>query len=197
MTNTVILFGATGGIGSATQTILLKNGYSVVPVQRSHVDLTATDADQKIKSILDQYDPIAVVNCAGHFGNNEETNNQTLQINFNSNWSIVQYDLTHPAKQTTIVMIGSSAYRSGKKDYMLYSASKAALYNLWQGARDYFNSTNISIYLINPVRTKTKMIAPYQAHLNYLDPVDIAVEILNAIKNSVSMCIDMNFKETK
>jgi short-subunit dehydrogenase len=197
MTNTVILFGAGGGIGSATQSILLNNGYSVVPVRREWLDLTSADADQKIKSLLTQYQPVAVVNCAGHFGNNEENNNQTMQINFNSNWSIIQHYLQHNTKQTAIVMVGSSAYKSGKKDYMLYSASKAALYNLWQGARDYFTGTKISINLINPVRTKTKMVAPYQDHLDYLDPLDVAVEILNAIENSTSVCIDINFKETK
>ena len=41
-------------------------------------------------------------------------------------------------------MVGSSASKAGKKDYMVYSASKAALLNLWQGAKDAFADTAVA-----------------------------------------------------
>ena len=98
-------------------------------------------------------------------------------------------------------MIGSSSYREGKMLYPLYSASKAALYNLWQSSRDIFADSNITVDLINPVRTLTAMASQNEKidpNLDYLAPEDVAQEIFQAaVTDSVSSCIDMNFKEQK
>jgi short-subunit dehydrogenase len=93
-------------------------------------------------------------------------------------------------------MVGSSAGKAGKKDYMVYSASKAALLNLWQGARDAFADTEVAIDLVNPVRTRTRMVAPFKDELDYLEPEEVARWIINLDQlNDPSQCVDITFKD--
>jgi 2-C-methyl-D-erythritol 4-phosphate cytidylyltransferase len=120
-----------------------------------------------------------------------------MTINFNSNWAIVQHYLKNP-QAVRIIMVGSSASKAGKKDYMVYSASKAALLNLWQGAKDAFADTAVAIDLVNPVRTRTKMVAPFNDDLDYLEPEDVARWIINLDQsNNPGKCVDITFKDAK
>jgi ribitol-5-phosphate 2-dehydrogenase (NADP+) / D-ribitol-5-phosphate cytidylyltransferase len=197
MKRTVAIFGASGGIGSAVKQSFLDAGYSVIPVGRNLIDFACADAEAQIQEFLGYAEPNVVVNCAGRFAKNDEPAGATMNINFNSNWAIVQHYLNAPTA-VRIIMVGSSAYQSGRKDYMVYSASKAALHNLWQGARDAFADTNVRVDLVNPVRTRTQMVAPFDDNLDYLDPEEIAGWILQLDQcNDSSRCVDITFEDTK
>jgi short-subunit dehydrogenase len=77
----------------------------------------------------------------------------------------------------------------------LYSASKAALFNIWQGASE-FVSDNLKLALINPVHVHTKMVA-HKPHPNpdiCLEPIDVAREIVNLCDMTQSRYIDMDYK---
>jgi NAD(P)-dependent dehydrogenase (short-subunit alcohol dehydrogenase family) len=79
---------------------------------------------------------------------------------------------------------------------MVYSASKAALYSLWQGASAAFADTGVRVDLVNPVRTRTQMVAPFDDKLDYLDPEEVAGCILQLDQcNDPSRCVDITFKE--
>ena len=195
MKRTVAIFGASGGIGSAVKQSFLNAGYSVIPVSRNLIDFACADAEAQIQEFLGYAEPNVVVKCAGQFAKNDEPAAATMNINFNSNWAIVQHYLNSP-KAVRIIMIGSSAYQSGRKDYMVYSASKAALHNLWQGARDAFADSDMRVDLVNPVRTKTRMVAPFDDKLDYLEPEEIARWVLQLDQcNDSSRCVDITFKE--
>jgi NAD(P)-dependent dehydrogenase (short-subunit alcohol dehydrogenase family) len=195
MKRTVAIFGATGGIGSAVKQSFLDAGYSVIPVSRNLINFAHPDAESQIQEFLGYAEPNVVVNCAGRFARNDEPAGATMNINFNSNWAIVQHYLNAP-KSVRIIMVGSSAYQSGRKDYMVYSASKAALHNLWQGARDAFADTDVQVDLVNPVRTRTQMVAPFDDKLDYLEPKEIAGWVLQLDQcNDPSRCVDITFKE--
>ena len=195
MKRTVAIFGATGGIGQATKAAFLGAGYTVIPVSRNLIDFNHTTAEAQIQEFLGYAEPNIVVNCAGSFGTNEESAVTTMNINFNSNWAIVQHYLKNP-KAVRIIIVGSSAHKLGKKDYMVYSASKAALYNLWQGACDAFADTETQVDLVNPARTKTPMVAPFNDQLDYLEPEEVARWILQLDQwNDSSRCVDITFKE--
>jgi NAD(P)-dependent dehydrogenase (short-subunit alcohol dehydrogenase family) len=197
MKRTVAIFGATGGIGQATRRAFLDAGYSVIPVSRNLIDFEHVAAEAQIQEFLGYADPNVVVNCAGRFSKNDLPAGSIMNINFNSNWAIVQHYLNAP-KAVRIIMVGSSAYKSGRKDYMVYSASKAALHNLWQGARDAFADTEVCVDLVNPVRTRTQMVAPFDHQLDYLEPEEIARCILQLDQqNDPSRCVDITFKEEK
>jgi NAD(P)-dependent dehydrogenase (short-subunit alcohol dehydrogenase family) len=197
MKRTVAIFGASGGIGSAVKQSFLDAGYSVIPVGRNLIDFACADAEAQIQEFLGYAEPNVVVNCAGRFAKNDEPAGATMNINFNSNWAIVQHYLK-ALKAVRIIMVGSSAYKSGRKDYMVYSASKAALHNLWQGARDAFADTDVRVDLVNPVRTRTQMVAPFDDELDYLAPEEIARWILQLDQwNDPSRSVDITFKDAK
>lgn len=193
----VVIFGARGGIGAACRQAFLDKGYTVVPVNSNSVDFAQADSYKKASVILD-WDPDVVINCVGHFDKtNQETHNTTFDINVGSNWAILQHYMSKPAsKPVKIVMVGSSAYKGGRKDYILYSASKAALYNVWQGASEYFADTNVSVSLINPVRTRTPMIDMTTKAFCY-EPNKVAEIILKMASTKENQVVDMKYPEEK
>jgi 2-C-methyl-D-erythritol 4-phosphate cytidylyltransferase len=195
MKRTVVIFGASGGIGQATKQAFLGAGYSVIPVSRNLIDFDHPAAEAQIQEFLGYAEPNVVINCAGRFGRNDEPAKSIMNINFNSNWAIVQHYIKTP-QAVRIIMVGSSAYTAGRKDYMVYSARKAALYNLWRGACDAFADTETQVDLVNPTRTKTPMVAPFNDQLNYLEPEEVARCILQLDQwNDSSRCVDITFKE--
>ena len=192
----VVVFGAHGGIGQATTEQFLKAGYVVVPVHSGLVDFTETDSYKSVDTLLATHKPDVVVNCVGHFDStNQETHTKTFDVNVGSNWAIIQHYInTHPKNPVKIVMVGSSAYRGGRKDYILYAASKSALYNVWQGACDYFSESNVSFGLINPVRTRTPMIDMTTTAFCY-EPKDVAELILKMASTDANQLVDMKYPE--
>jgi short-subunit dehydrogenase len=102
---------------------------------------------------------------------------------------------------TRVIIVGSSSYNSGRVRYPLYSASKAAVYNLWQSAREALQDTCIVVDLVNPVRTLTTMsLQGNQANpdLDYLTPEQVAEQIYKLVdENQPSRCIDMTFEDEK
>ena len=202
MTKTVVIFGAYGGIGTATAKLFADQGYHVIPIGRDHLNFESKQSHYDVAKLLNQAQADAVVNCAGIFVNGYvNTHHTTMNVNFGSTWSIISYfmALKGLSKPTRIIMVGSSSYTSGRQLYPLYSASKAALYNLWESARDYFNNSDIVVDLINPVRTRTKMASAgksFDPALDYLEPDQVAEEIFQlAESDSTSACIDMTFKD--
>jgi short-subunit dehydrogenase len=199
-----LIFGHRGGIGSAVKTACVNAGYRVIPVNRSIIDFDADTSDQEIASLLTNAQPDIVINAAGIFVNGyDKSHTSTMNINVGSNWSIIRH-YAKPHNQnnpTRIIMVGSSSYTGGRKLYPLYSASKAALYNLWQSAKEQFENTTISIDLLNPVRTLTKMSTAGKTinpDLDYLTPEQVAEQIILLIEqNQSSRCIDMTFEDKK
>lgn len=197
MPKRVVIFGANGGIGQAATEQFLKAGYIVVPVTRGMLDFTDPDSYIVVENLLENQEPDVIVNCVGYFDTtNQETHTRTFDINLGSNWAIIQHYINNPnAKPVNIIMVGSSAYKSGKKNYMLYSASKAALHNLWQGAQEFFGGRGITVNIVHPVRTRTEMVAPFDSKLDYLDPKDVAQVIVELAQTTTSSSKELSFEE--
>ena len=190
-----VIFGARGGIGSAVRDAFLAASYRVIPINSSTVDFNNPNSYQQVAAIL-AVNPDVVINCVGHFDNgNTETHNKTFDINIGSNWAIIKHYINNPgSKPVKIIMVGSSSYRSGRQAYILYAASKAALYNVWQGACDYFSNTDITVSLINPVRTRTPLIDMLTLAV-CLTPKDVALEILSMASTQNNQLVDMKYPE--
>jgi 2-C-methyl-D-erythritol 4-phosphate cytidylyltransferase len=201
---TVAIFGAGGGIGSAVHHVFNSAEYRIVDVGRLIIDLKQLTADQEIHKFLSVLRPDIVINCAGVFVSGHLTDHhETMAVNVGSNWSIMRHYLytSNQKKPVTIVVVGSSSYTGGRKQYPLYSASKAALYNLWQGVRENLSDTSINVHLVNPVRTLTNMAtnggAPDPA-LDYLSPELVAQQIFKLATESIaSTCVDITFEDAK
>lgn len=167
-----MVFGASGGIGSCLCQLLEVKGHQVIPITHDQIDFTSVDSLQSISYTITQHQPDWIFNCSGVLGNNESGYHSIFDVNLGSNWAIIQHYMHQPTR-VQIVMLGSSAYQSGRKHYMLYAASKAALHNLWQGASEYFQDTAVNLGLIHTGRVRTSMIH-IQPDKKYLDPVDVA-----------------------
>ena len=197
MSKRVVIFGASGGIGSATYEVFKNAGYLVTPIAGRQIIFVYMASHSDVDDILEQVEPDIIINCVGHFDKtNKETHCNTFDVNVGSNWSIIRHYINKQVsdKPIKIIMVGSSAYKSGRKDYILYAASKAALYNVWQGACEYFKDSNITLGLINPVRTRTKMI-DIKTSAICLEPEDVAQEILSMASNKSNQLVDMNYPE--
>jgi 2-C-methyl-D-erythritol 4-phosphate cytidylyltransferase len=196
MKQTAVIFGGTSGIGAATAVLLSNNNYETLIISRKDINLFEPQSADQIFKLLSDTNPDVVINSAGFFGTNTDPHENIMAVNFGSNWSIIRYYMTNrPVKPVTIIMVGSVCYDSGKKEYMVYAASKAALYSLWQGAKDYFKSDSMVISLINPQRTKTPMtIHRINPDLNYHEAEDVAEEILKLVNSNISTSIVTQFK---
>ncbi len=192
----VVVFGGTGGIGKATCAAFSAAGYAVYPISSKLINFALLQSQPQVDELLRKIMPDMVVNCVGHFDyTNKESHFNTMNINVGSNWSIIKHYMENiSSKPVKIIMVGSSAYRSGRKNYILYAASKTALYSIWQGASEYFQETNITISLLNPVRTRTPMIDMSTKDI-CLEPEDVAQAILNMTSTSSSELVDMKYPE--
>jgi short-subunit dehydrogenase len=201
---TALIFGDRGGIGSATRKFFLEHNHRIIPVNRAIINFNSGSSDQEIQSLLTNAKADVVINCVGVFKNGwQQDHTETMNVNFGSNWSILRHYL-NPENQTVptrIIMVGSSSYDSGRSQYPLYSASKAAVYNLWQGVRDALQGTPIVVDLVNPVRTLTRMSSigkEINPDLDYLTPEQVAEQIYKLVDdNQPSRCINMTFKDAK
>jgi len=193
---TVLLFGASGGIGSAVYNTLTSCGYTVISIKKEQVDFTS-DCESAVDKLLVDIQPDIVINCVGIFGNNTDNSHNIMSVNFGSNWNLIQHYMKNaPTDPVRIIMLGSISYKQGQKWSMVYSASKAAVFSLWQAAKEYFAGSVVTVDLVNPQRTRTAMTeSRYNPNLPYHDPQEVADEILTLIRsNGNSSCVDMTFK---
>lgn len=201
---TALIFGDRGGIGAATRKYFLSHNHRIIPVNSDILDFNSSGSDQAIGQLLTNAQPDVIINCAGVFVKGYQTDHtETMNVNFGSNWSILRHYMNtqNQKKPTRVILVGSSSYNSGRSQYPLYSASKAALFNLWQSAKDALQNTSVVVDLVNPVRTLTAMSSPGQLanpKLDYLTPEQVAEQIYLLVEqNQPSRCIDMTFKDTK
>jgi short-subunit dehydrogenase len=199
------IFGYNGGIGQATKNAFKAQGYKIIPVHREVLDLNSKDADRMIDSLLTNGQPDVIVNAAGVFYNGwQQEHQETMNVNVGSNWSILRHYMNpdNQTKPTRIIMVGSSSHSGGRKLYPLYSASKAAVYNLWQSVGQALADTSVVVDLVNPVRTLTRMSTAggkkIDPALDYLQPEQVAERIMQLVnENLPSRCIEMTYEDVK
>jgi len=200
MNPSAIVFGSRGGIGGAVYDLLQQSQFRVHGVSRSEIDWNSHDSYHKAQWLLDQMRPDIVVNCAGIFQDGtQQSHHETFNVNVGSNWALIRYLDTHCRNRSLhLIMIGSSSHDGGRAAYPLYSASKAAVYNLWQSARDLFAGSSVMVSLVNPQRTRTKMnAAHYDPKLAYHEPQQVAEQVLAVIGGNSSICINMQLEKTQ
>lgn len=193
---TALIIGANSDIAKSAME-LLQDEYHIIAVDRKIVDLADPTSELRIHMALTMAEPDVVINCAGVFKENADADyDTTFDVNLKSNWSVIKHYIdTPPSKPVKFIMLGSSCYNHGRRNFILYAASKAALFNMWQGASE-FVSENLKLGLINPVHVHTKMTA-FRVHPNpdiCLEPIDVAIEIKNLCAMTESRYIDIDYK---
>lgn len=201
-----IICGGNGCIGSAIAKALYKEKATTLIVSRTSRPFS-TDLSDPIatKKVFDQIhkeygDVDGLINCAGdllikpfkELSQNEI--NQLLGSNLLATINACKY--AHLKKEGHIVNISSSSYTRGRKDYILYTAAKAAVVNFTQGLSQ--ENPHLFINVIAPQRTSSSMRKrhfPEETPHHLLDPGEIANEVSLLLKSKETGLI-IDIKQT-
>lgn len=204
---TILISGASSGIGRATSELLLQNGHRVIGIGRdfskcdfTNKNFTAIEMDLgDIKALPDQLSTLAkqhqdvdaIINCAGQgrFGSLEEFSYKQIyklmDLNFTSHAFVCRAFVPQLKKldHSNIIFIGSEAALEGTQKGSIYCASKFALRGFAQALRQECSGSGLHISIINPGMVKTEFFdqlnfAPGEESSNFIEAADVA----NAIK---------------
>ena len=216
---TILVTGASSGIGHAIATLLLKRGCRVIGLARDFskatfdsdnfvavsIDLSRLDELAARLETLIQDEPAidGVILCAGsgRFGSLEEFSHTQIR-------ALIELNLTSPIylartlipgmKQRAsgdIVFMGSEAARTGGKRGAVYSAAKFGLRGLAQSLRQECASSGVRVSIVNPGMVKTAFFdeldfQPGDAPDNYILPEDVARAVLAILETRTGTVFD-------
>lgn len=216
---TILVTGASSGIGRAISRNLLEQGHHVMGASRYcsqfkremdnftpiQLDLGRLDElPQKLDELQKQFPEIdAVVFAAGvgRFGSVEEFScvqiEQLMAINFTSVVFMTRALLPGLKRKThsDLVFIGSEAALKGSRKGAVYCASKFAIRGFTQGLREECSRSGVRVCLINPGMVKTPFFntlsfEPGDNDSNYLLPEDIAEAVSYILNTRPRIVID-------
>jgi len=216
---TILVTGASSGIGHAITTLLLRRGYRVIGLARDFskaafdsknfvaisIDLSRLDELAARLETLIQKEPAidGIICCAGsgRFGSLEEFSHTQIR-------ALIELNLTSPIylartlipgmKQRAsgdIIFMGSEAARTGGKRGAVYSAAKFGLRGLAQSLRQECAASGVRVSIVNPGMVKTAFFdeldfQPGDAPDNYILPEDVALAVLAILETRTGTVFD-------
>lgn len=162
-----LVFGGTAGIGKALVQLMSDAGARVIARSRQNGCDISSEAD--VRQATD--DAVAtlggldmVINTAGLLGkgalHESAVQDLTTQLAVNMSGAIWVAKAAHTAlKQSKgmLLLYSSSSYTRGRSDYVVYSATKAAIVNMTQGLAEEWANDGIRVNCLVPGRTDTEM----------------------------------------
>jgi 3-hydroxy acid dehydrogenase / malonic semialdehyde reductase len=216
---TVLVTGASSGIGRAIAQNLLQQGHTIIGVSRDcrkfirkmdnfsfvQLDLSRlNELPQKIRQLQQMFPEIdAVVFSAGmgQFGSVEEFSYSQIEalmtINFTSQVFLTKAllpDLKRKAS-SDLIFIGSEAALKGSRKGAVYCAGKFALRGFTQALREECGNSNVRVCLINPGMVKTAFFEnltfePGEHESNVILPEDVAETVAYVLSSRAQIVID-------
>lgn len=216
---TILVTGASSGIGRAVARKLLSEGHRVLGVSRDaerfqtpmsnftavQMDLSQLTglADQAIQLNKDYPEIDAAVFCAGagRFGSLEEFSFAAIEalmtVNFTGQAFLTRALLPGLKKQARgdLIFIGSEAALKGSRKGAVYCASKFAVRGFTQALREECSKSRVRIALINPGMVNT----PFFETLSFepggeagqaIEPEDVADAVLYILHSNTNIVVD-------
>ncbi len=188
-----VVTGGTRGIGKVLCELLKEEGAIPIPISRSAPDYSAdltsySEVQVAFAKIHQEHGPLdGLINSIGLL-----KTKQLDQLSFEEIDLLVSTNLTgviysckcaHLKEGAHIINIASSSYVRGKKNYAIYSSTKAAIVNFTQGLAE--ERPGLFINALVPQRTHTAMRLenfPDENPFTLLDPKEVALEIIRLLK---------------
>jgi 3-hydroxy acid dehydrogenase/malonic semialdehyde reductase len=216
---TVLVTGASSGIGRAIARNLLRQGHHVIGMSRDsgkfirqqanfspvQLDLSRlNDIPPKIRELEQAFPDIdAVVFCAGmgQFGSVEEFSYAQIEdlmtLNFTSQAFLVKALLPALKRKACgdLIFIGSEAALKGSRKGAVYCAAKFAVRGFTQALREECGKSNVRVCLINPGMVKTAFFEqlsfePGDHQSNFITPEDVAEAVSYVLNSRAQIVVD-------
>jgi NAD(P)-dependent dehydrogenase (short-subunit alcohol dehydrogenase family) len=161
----ILILGGYGQIGNAIYQ-KLRFSHKVFRTNTRMLKLGNENDYLNLTKLINKTEPSLIINCVGIFDGNEGDLQNILNVNLRPTWYIIKIlNGLAPDVKIDYSVLGSSAYRIGKKNYYLYSSSKAALSNLIQGASLAAEDHDLRLNVINlpPVQSEMRTSADISA----------------------------------
>jgi len=216
---TLLVTGASSGIGRAIARNLLQQGHQVLGVSRDSSKFVRAMADfipvqldlsrlkelpQRLRELQQTFPDIdAVVFCAGmgQFGSVEEFSyaqiEELMALNFTSQAFLTRAMLPGLKRKprSDLIFIGSEAALKGSRKGAVYCAGKFAVRGFSQALREECGKSNVRVCLINPGMVKTPFFealafGPGDDESNFIEPEDVAEAVSYVLNSRAQIVLD-------
>jgi 2-C-methyl-D-erythritol 4-phosphate cytidylyltransferase len=198
----IVIFGASSGLGEDAQTYLKGLGATVYGASRATgCNISRVDDVAAALALAAATGPIdAVINFAGvlHIGKLAEIDpidlERVVQTNYVGALNVARLSYNYlKASKGQLMLVSSSSYYRGRKDYAVYSSSKAAVVNLTQALCEEWAPDDVRVNCIVPRRANTPMrhaAFPSEDPSTLLQPEDVSLQVLKLLKSTDSGIIN-------
>lgn len=216
---TLLVTGASSGIGRAIARKLLRQGHRIIgvsrqigkfalamdgfyPLQLDLGDLSALPEQlQRLAKSFPELDGVICCAGQGRFGSLEEFSyrqiEELLAVNLTGHVFLTRalLPLLKQKPRGDLIFIGSEAALKGSRKGAIYCASKFALRGFSQALREECAKNRVRVCLINPGMVKTEFFddlafAPGDDASNYLLPEDVADAVAYVLAANPRMAVD-------